>query len=206
MLHFCDAKWKVSLQNFDYCSWLALGRWSVTGLIKVGIVPRVLTFLHAWLCSAAFLTPLTSQMFFSSDKSAMEHFLQWLACLPLYCGHTHSHKDFIRHASRTIHFQLSANVDIIQVIFTSWIPASPFFHLAIFCLSVRAAQLLPEMAIVTITSATIMIIEYREMLAMRQTAFRHDSLIRLHNVASAHPASLGQTRQRRRQDAECQIC
>lgn len=56
----------------------------------------------------------------------------------------------------------------------------PFSH---FCLSALAAQPLPEMAAVTITSAMIMKIEEVKMLASRQTASRADGVIRLHNVA-----------------------
>lgn len=60
----------------------------------------------------------------------------------------------------------------------------PFSHFLPFGLSSSTNS---EMAIVTITLAAKIIIECKEMLAMQQTAFRYDSLVRLHNVASAHP-------------------
>ena len=63
MLRFRGVEWRLLLLNFDYRSWPALGWRSVSGLIKVQIVPRVLTFLHAWFCSVVGVRPLTLQMF-----------------------------------------------------------------------------------------------------------------------------------------------
>lgn len=60
------------------------------------------------------------------------------------------------------------------------------FAFGFFCLLVSAAQPLPEMAIVTITSAPIMIIEETETLALRQTPSHCDSVVHLRNVPS-HP-------------------
>lgn len=129
MLRFCCIKPRVLLLNSDYGSWPALSLWSASSLINVKIVPWVLTFLHAWFCRIVGVTPLTIQMFLGNNKSAGGT-LSFCSCLLLYCGRTHRHKDFIRHGSHTVCSQLSVNVDIIQLIFTSWIPMSPIFHFA----------------------------------------------------------------------------
>lgn len=64
-------------------------------------------------------------------------------------------------------------------------------HLAILCLSVGAAQPLPGMAFVTITSAAIMIIEQKKMLALPQTPSHCDSVVHLHNVPPCPPPTRG---------------
>lgn len=64
-----------------------------------------------------------------------------------------------------------------------------FSHLAILSLSVGAAQPLPGMAFVTITSAAIMIIEQKKMLALPQTPSHCDSVVHLHNVPPPAPSA-----------------